>query len=123
MTVTWLAQPTCCGGQNRFEIDQEKLARQLMIGVDLRLRTCVFHPNPAARPPKPGELSFHDWRAAKPSMARNYDRDYQATSVHVADGYPKMVRMTADGPALQHYALVLDVGCRSVWHLRPRCTI
>ena len=46
---------------------------------------------------------------------------YEVGSVYVADGYPKVVRLTAASTPLRHYALTVDVGlrCRSARRALP----
>ena len=116
VTISWLAEPNCCGGGNHFEVGHHELRRALAAGCKICLDTCCFKPNPRAKPPGPGVYIIgcnkDAWRTAPPFIVTCMSKQkHQVTSVEVADGFPKSVRLTADGPTVQHYVLTVDVGC------------
>lgn len=97
VTIKWWVDAVHCGGRDSRQIDFDQL------------QACLAPRH-----------SFSWPRQRQRSDQLCWDT-YEVGSVYVADGYPKVVRLTAASTPLRHYALTVDVGlrCRSARRALP----
>ena len=104
--VSWLADPETCDGDKMFSFDFASLIHTFAPGK-AQLNTCLYEPK-TGEGPRRGEFGW----GANPNQARYdfFDEQYEVDRVFVAEGFPKTVRASPNGPPLSHYLVHLDVG-------------